>query len=60
MGVDYRMRVTSSHKTTMDRQGKERVDISSFQGPVLMNRRTEMVGGEEMEGGENAAQEMGR
>ena len=54
------MRVTSSHKTTMDRQGKERVDISSFQGPVLMNRRTEMVGGEEMEGGENAAQEMVR
>ena len=44
VGVDYRMRVTTTHNTPMDRQVKERVDISSFQGPVLMNRRTEMGG----------------
>ena len=43
-GVEYRMRVTSTHTSPMDRQVQERVDLSSFRGPVLMNRRNEMGG----------------
>ena len=42
--VPYHMKVTSSHNTPMDRQVRERVDLTSFHGPVLMNRRNEMGG----------------
>ena len=44
VGVDYSMRVTSTHSTPLDRQCTEQINISYFQGPVLMNRRTEMGG----------------
>ena len=44
VGVEYRMRVTSTHTTPMERQVRERVDLSTFKGPVLMNRRNEMGG----------------
>jgi hypothetical protein len=42
--VPYRMTVTGSYKDTLDRQMMERVQISGFQGPVLMNRKNEMGG----------------
>ena len=42
--VVYRMRVTGVYPDPMDRQIMEGVNISRFQGPVLMNRRTEMGG----------------
>ena len=42
--VEYQMRVTSSHTCPMDRQCTEQVDISYFEGPVLMNRKTELGG----------------
>ena len=42
--MDYQMRVTSSHTCPMDRQCTEQVDIAYFDGPVLMNRRTELGG----------------
>ena len=42
--VKYTMRVTGSYTEPLDRQTMERVQISSFKGPVLMNRRNEMGG----------------
>ena len=42
--VSYAMRVTSEHQDCLSRQVTEMVNISSFQGPVLMNRRNEMAG----------------
>ena len=42
--VVYSMRVTGSFKDSLDRQVMERVQISNFRGPVLMNRRNEMDG----------------
>ena len=42
--VNYTMRVTGSYPEPLDRQTMERVNISSFRGPVLMNRRNEMGG----------------
>ena len=44
VGVEYSMKITSCHDTPMERQVRERVDLSNFRGPVLMNRRTEMGG----------------
>ena len=44
VGVQYSMKVTTTHTTPMDRQVRERVDLSNFRGPVLMNRRNEMGG----------------
>ena len=38
----YMMRVTGAYNEPLDRQIMERVQISNFQGPVLMNRRNEM------------------
>ena len=38
----YSMRVTGAFKDTLDRQMMERVRISGFRGPVLMNRKNEM------------------
>ena len=38
------MRVTGAYNEPLDRQIMERVQISNFQGPVLMNRRNEMGG----------------
>ena len=43
-GVSYSMRVTGSFREPLDRQIMERVQISKFTGPVLMNRRNEMGG----------------
>ena len=43
-GVEYAMRVTSQHNDALTRQVTEMVNISSFEGPVLMNRRNEMAG----------------
>ena len=42
--VTYRMRTTGSFSDPLDRQLQERVNITSFNGPVLMNRRNEMGG----------------
>ena len=38
------MRVTGSYNAPLDRQIMESVQISTFPGPVLMNRRNEMGG----------------
>ena len=38
------MRVSGAYNEPLDRQIMERVQISNFQGPVLMNRRNEMGG----------------
>ena len=40
----YMMRVTGAYNEPLDRQIMERVQISNFQGPVLMNRRNKMGG----------------
>ena len=42
--IVYTMRVTGSYKEPLDRQLMERVKISNFKGPLLMNRRNEMGG----------------
>ena len=42
--VKYMMRVSGAYNEPPDRQIMERVQISNFQGPVLMNRRNEMGG----------------
>ena len=42
--VNYSMRVTGAYKEPLDRQIMERVQISNFKGPILMNRRNEMGG----------------
>ena len=38
------MTVTGGYKEALDRQLMERVQISNFRGPLLMNRRNEMGG----------------
>ena len=38
------MKVTGVHESSLDRQVTERVNIENFQGPILMNRRTELGG----------------
>ena len=38
------MRVNGVHMDSLDCQVREGVNISNFNGPVLMNRRTEMGG----------------
>ena len=38
------MRVTGGYNEPLDRQLMERVHISNFRGPLLMNRRNEMGG----------------
>ena len=40
----YRMRTTGSYPDPLDRQLQERVNITNFKGPILMNRRNEMGG----------------
>ena len=42
--VKYAMRVSGAYNEPLDRQIMERVQISSFKGPILMNRRNEMGG----------------
>ena len=42
--VNYIMKVTRAFSSSLDRQVAEKVDISNFNGPVLMNRRNEMGG----------------
>ena len=42
--VVYTMQVTGGYKDPLDRQLMERVQISNFGGPTLMNRRNEMGG----------------
>ena len=42
--VHYSMRTTGSYSDPMDRQLQERVNITNFKGPILMNRRNEMGG----------------
>ena len=42
--VTYRMRTTGSYTEPLDRQLQERVNITSFKGPILMNRRNGMGG----------------
>ena len=44
MDVPYSMKVTGVFPEPLDRQTMERVQISTFKGPVLMNRRNEMGG----------------
>ena len=38
------MRTTGSYPDPLDRQLQERVNITNFKGPILMNRRNEMGG----------------
>ena len=40
--VNFTMKVTDVHSSCLDRQVTERVNIENFQGPILMNRRSEM------------------
>ena len=42
--VPFSMKVTGGYPEPLDRQTMERVQISTFKGPVLMNRRNEMGG----------------
>ena len=42
--VPYSMKVTGAYSEPLDRQTMERVQISNFKGPVLMNRKNEMGG----------------
>ena len=42
--VVYSMAVTGVYKSPLDRQLMERVKITNFKGPLLMNRRNEMGG----------------
>ena len=42
--VVYSMAVTGGYKAPLDRQLMERVKISNFKGPLLMNRGNEMGG----------------
>ena len=42
--VPYKMRTTGSYSDPLDRQLQERVNITSFKGPILMNRRNGMGG----------------
>ena len=42
--VNYTMEVVRHYNEPLDRQVMERVQISNFKGPVLMNRRNEMGG----------------
>ena len=44
LDVPYSMKVTGVFPEPLDRQTMERVQISTFKGPVLMNRRNEMGG----------------
>ena len=37
--VNYTMKVTETYNEPLDRQVMERVQISNFKGPVLMNRK---------------------
>ena len=38
------MKVTGSYREPLDRQIMEKVNISTFKGPILMNRKNEMGG----------------
>ena len=42
--MTYRMRTTGSYPDPLDRQLQERVNITNFGGPILMNRRDKMGG----------------
>ena len=42
--VPYKMRITGTFFDPLDRQIQERVNITNFKGPILMNRRNEMGG----------------
>ena len=44
--VGYSMRVTGVYSTPLDRQIMERIHISNFKGPVLLNRKNELGGSE--------------
>ena len=42
--VKYSMKVTGAFQDPLERQIMEKIQIQNFQGPVLMNRRSEMGG----------------
>ena len=42
--VEYRMVCTGGHRSPLDRQLSEKIQISRFQGDILMNRKSEMGG----------------
>ena len=42
--VEYRMVSTGSHRTPLDRQLSEKIQICRFKGDILMNRKSEMGG----------------
>ena len=42
--LNFSMKVTGVHDSSLDRQVTERVNIENFRGPILMNRRTELGG----------------
>ena len=42
--MNFIMKVTGFHTSSLDRQVTERVNIENFQGPVFMNRQNELGG----------------
>ena len=42
--VNFTMKVTGTHTSSLDRQVTERVNIENFQGQILMNRRNQLGG----------------
>ena len=42
--VNFTMKVTGTHTSSLDRQVTERVNIENFHGQILMNRRNELGG----------------
>ena len=42
--VEYRMVCTGGHRSPLDRQLSEKIQICRFQGDILMNRKSEMGG----------------
>ena len=44
LDVEYRMVCTGSHRTPLDRQLSEKIQICRFKGDILMNRKSEMGG----------------
>ena len=42
--VNFKMKVTGTHTSSLDRQVTERVNIENFRGQILMNRRNELGG----------------
>ena len=42
--INFTMKVTGAHTSSLESQVAERVNIKNFQGPILMNRRNKLGG----------------